>query len=360
MSRFILPLIVIIALLALIAFAVTATGAAGFSQKIWLPYVSYDSAPAPTRTPTNTPTATFQVATLTPTDTPTLAPTATPTIPPSPTLSNDPVLVGAGDIASCPNIAGAEATAKLLDNIAGTVFTIGDDAYESGTAAEFADCYDPTWGRHKARTHPVPGNHEYGTAGAAGYFGYFGSAASPLDTNCVKSCKGYYSYDVGAWHIIVLNSEISTAATSAQVTWLKTDLAAHPNLCTLAMWHKPLFSTGPHGIEPSRLNFKPFWDVLYAAHADLVLNGHDHDYERFAPQEPNGLPDPANGIREFVVGTGGNFTYPFRLNIVPNSEVRRTGVHGVIKLTLHDSSYDWEFVPEAGETFTDTGSGDCH
>lgn len=270
---------------------------------------------------------------------------------PVPTRPNDPVLVGAGDIAVC-NGDGDEETARLLDQIPGLVFTLGDNAYPRGSAAEFANCYEPSWGRHKARTRPVPGNHDYATPGARGYYKYFGARAG-------NPKRGYYSYDLGAWHIIVLNSEIDTSAASKQVAWLRADLEAHPTRCTLAMWHKPLFSSGPHGDDGSGTKTYTLWEVLYAAGADVILNGHDHTYERFAPQDPRGRADPARGIREFVVGTGGAPPYPFQ-NIKPNSEARQTGHFGVLKLTLHADSYDWEFIPVTGALFQDRGSDRCH
>jgi hypothetical protein len=263
----------------------------------------------------------------------------------------DPVLVGAGDIAGC-DTTDDEQTAKLLDNIAGTVFTLGDNAYNSGTAAEFSNCYEPTWGRHKARTKPSVGNHEYLTSGASGYFNYFGAAAGDPK-------KGYYSYDRGEWHVIVLNSNcsyVSCAVGSAQEQWLRADLAAHQNKCTLAYWHAPLFSSGDHGNSTS---VRPFWNALYQANADLVLSGHDHDYERFAPQRPDGTLDTARGIREFVVGTGGTYLRPFG-TIKPNSQSRNATAHGVLKLTLHSGSYEWKFVPVVGKTFTDSGITACH
>src|SRR5919107_2782861 len=266
----------------------------------------------------------------------------------------DPVLVGAGDIASCSS-SGDEATANLLDGISGTVFTLGDNAYESGTAAEFANCYDPSWGRHKARTMPSVGNHEYNlSAGASGYFGYFGAAAG--DAN-----KGYYSYDRGQWHIISLNSMCETVggcdANSPIVKWLMDDLAANPKACTLAYFHHPLFNSGAeHGNAPK---MRPSWAALYAAGAEVVLSGHEHTYERFAPQTPAGAADTAQGIREFVVGTGGASHYSIG-TIQPNSQVRNSGTYGVLKLTLHPGSYEWQFVPEAGKTFTDSGSDRCH
>jgi acid phosphatase type 7 len=267
---------------------------------------------------------------------------------------SDPVLVGAGDIASCSS-SGDEATANLLDGISGTVFTLGDNAYQAGTAAEFANCYDPSWGRHKARTMPTVGDHEYDlSAGASGYFGYFGAAAG--DAN-----KGYYSYDRGQWHIISLNSMCENVggcdAYSPMVKWLKQDLAANPKACTLAYFHHPLFNSGAeHGNAPK---MRPSWDALYAAGAEAVLNGHEHTYERFAPQTPGGAADPAKGIREFVVGTGGASHYRFG-TIQPNSQVRNGDTYGVLKLTLHSGSYDWQFVPEAGKTFADSGSDQCH
>jgi acid phosphatase type 7 len=266
--------------------------------------------------------------------------------------AGDPVLVGAGDIAGC-DTTGDEQTAKLLDNISGTVFTLGDNVYNSGTAAQFANCYGPSWGRHKARTKPSVGNHEYLTSGASGYFGYFGSAAGDPK-------KGYYSYDKGSWHIVVLNSNCSPvggcAAGSAQERWLRADLANHPNKCTLAYFHAPLYSSGQHG---NSTYVRPFWKALYQANADLVLSGHDHSYERFAPQDPYGAFDSARGMREFVVGTGGKSHYPFG-TIKPNSQVRNATTYGVLKLTLHASSYEWKFVPVAGKTFTDSGTKACH
>jgi acid phosphatase type 7 len=281
------------------------------------------------------------------------------TLPSAPTggggAPSDPVFVGAGDIANCSSLAGAEATAKLLDAIPGTVYTLGDNAYGSGTATEFANCYDPTWGRHKARTRPSPGNHEYYTSGASGYFGYFGSAAGDPQ-------KGYYSYDLGQWHVVVLNSNdqcryVSCSAGSAQAQWLQADLAAHPAQCTLAYFHHPLFTSGNY--SPGISVVKPLWEILYSGGAEVVLNGHDHLYERFAPQTPSGTPDSARGIREFVVGTGGAEHYGIK-TVQPTSEVRNTGTFGVLKLTLHPTSYDWQFVPEAGKTFTDSGTTSCH
>lgn len=266
----------------------------------------------------------------------------------------DPVLVGAGDIADCADLSGAEATAKLLDAIPGTVFTAGDNAYEEGTAEQFAKCYGPTWGRHKARTRPAVGNHEFHSGGATPYFYYFGAAAGDPK-------KGYYSYELGTWHIVVLNSECQEVAGcqtgSTEEKWLREDLKDHPAACTLAYWHKPLFSSGAkHGNDPE---MKPFWIDLYAAHASVVINGHDHDYERFAPQDPEANADAVHGIREFVVGTGGKNHRPFAA-AKPNSEVRNSDSFGVLKLVLQANGYDWQFVPEPGKTFADSGTGQCH
>jgi acid phosphatase type 7 len=262
------------------------------------------------------------------------------------------VLVGAGDIARCSS-SGDEATAKLLDSISGTVFTTGDNAYESGTATEFNNCYRPSWGRHKARTKPSVGNHEYLTPGASGYFGYFGAAAGP-------SGKGYYAYNLGDWHVVSLNSMCEKVggcgAASPMLSWLKKDLAANPKRCTLAYFHHPLFSSGEHG---NQTKMRPVWDALYAANADVVVSGHDHDYERFAPQRPDGTLDWNRGMREFVVGTGGGSHYAFR-TIKANSQVRNSGTYGVLKLTLNPTSYEWKFVPVAGKTFSDSGTASCH
>jgi uncharacterized protein YjdB len=265
--------------------------------------------------------------------------------------SGPPVIAGAGDIADCSR-ASQEATAKLLDNIAGTVVTFGDMAYNDGTLTNFMQCYDPSWGRHKARTRPAPGNHEYNLSSnqGVGYGQYFGAAAGPVG-------KYYYSYDLGAWHIVVINNYVDMSAGSPQEQWLRADLAAHPAVCTLAYWHQPRFSSGGNG---SDVTTQPIWQALYDYGADVVLNGHDHDYERFAPQTPTGAVDNVNGIKEFVVGTGGNSLYSWPGNPIANSELRSNVNYGVIKLTLWPTSYDWQFVPVAGGTFSDQGSALCH
>jgi DNA-binding beta-propeller fold protein YncE len=269
--------------------------------------------------------------------------------------ASDPVLVGAGDIASCDDLAGAYATAKLIDKIPGTVFAAGDLAYPNGSDADFQNCYGPTWGRFKDRTRPSPGNHEYHSTGASGYVHYFGGIAG-------DPTKAYYSYDLGQWHIVSLNSECSAVGgcgpDSEQGKWLEHDLANRPAGCTLAYFHRPLFSSGlAHGND---VQIKPLWDILYHAGADIVISGHDHDYERFAPQDPTGKADPQHGIREFVVGTGGKNSHRLFANVVANSEAHQADTFGVLKLTLHARSYDWQFVPEEGKTFADAGSGKCH
>ena len=263
------------------------------------------------------------------------------------------VLVGAGDIANCEinGGSGARATAALLDRIAGTVFTVGDHAYPTGAAAQFQECYDPSWGRHKARTRPAPGNHDYLTANAKAYFDYFGDNAGP-------DKRGYYSYTLGTWHIVSLNSSTAADRHSPQIEWLRSDLKDHPAQCTLAYWHVPVFSSGPHGSEPqTAAQMREAWRALYEFGADVVINGHDHDYERFAPQDPKGKADP-KGIREFVVGTGGGGLYEFR-RISSNSEVRGNRSYGVLVLTLGATDYSWEFVSGAGESFRDVGTARC-
>lgn len=263
------------------------------------------------------------------------------------------VVLAAGDIAKC-NLEWDSQTGALLDNLPGTILGLGDNAYNTGSLQEFNDCYGPTWGRHKDRVYPVPGNHEYLTGGAEGYFTYFGDRATPLEPGCRKECKGYYSFDLGAWHIVALNSEIDNNPGSEQDLWLRADLAAHPTVCTLAYWHKPRWSSGDHGSGASA----PLFQAVYDYGVDIVLSGHDHDYERFAPQSPQGVLEYDRGVRQFVVGTGGD-THRGWESSEPNSEVKDADTWGVIKLTLNPTSYDWEFIPIAGQTFTDKGSANC-
>jgi hypothetical protein len=259
----------------------------------------------------------------------------------------DPVIAAAGDIANPVSPSASQwATSDLLVRGNYTaVLTLGDNQYEDGLLTDFLSSYDPTWGRVKAKTYPAPGNHDYHTPGAAGYFTYFGARAP----------ASYYSFDLGAWHLISLDSEIDHSDGSAQERWLENDLIGHPNACVLAYWHKPRFSSGPHGSDSS---YDAFWQDLYTAKADVVLNGHDHDYERFAPQTPAAVAD-ARGIREFVVGTGGHGHYSLT-SLQPNSEVFNGDTYGVLELTLHATTYEWRFVPAVGfGTFTDAGSGTC-
>jgi hypothetical protein len=263
------------------------------------------------------------------------------------------VLVGAGDIASCASD-GDEATAALLRTIPGQVFTAGDNAYSNGSAANYADCYDPTWGTVKNRTRPAVGNHEYNTPNASAYFDYFGAAAGPRGL-------GYYSYNLDRyWHVIVLNSNCYAIggcdAGSAEYAWLQHDLKSHPRMHVIAIWHHPRFNSGHHG-NASELT--PFWDLLYAGGAEIVINGHAHDYERFAPMNADGELDDAHGIREFVVGTGGKDLVKIGAP-EPNSEALDNSTFGVLKLTLYVDHYEWQFVPVAGGSFSDSGSMFCH
>lgn len=259
------------------------------------------------------------------------------------------ILVGAGDIASCANGAAA-ATSQLMDAVDGTVITLGDNVQGNGTDAEYADCYDPTWGRHKSRTYPVPGNHDYGTNGGLNYYNYFGASAGDPE-------KGYYSYDLGDWHIVALNSQIDISAGSLEEQWLRADLAAHPATCTLAYWHDPLFSSGAWSGGDEGM--KALWQALYDYGVDIVLNGHDHIYERFAPQTPDGIMQPMRGIREFIVGTGGGDVNEPILPPAANSELIRNNTYGVLKLTLYAASYDWEFISIPGQDFSDSGVAAC-
>lgn len=261
--------------------------------------------------------------------------------------------VGAGDIASCKKT-GDSQTAALLDTIPGKIFLLGDNVYDKGTTSEFANCFDPTWGRHKARMHPSAGNHEYNTSNATPYYAYFGAAAG-------DPTQGYYSFELGAWHVIVLNSNISKTTSSPQLQWLRADLAANQNLCTVAYFHHPLYSsTGGSGSGGATYSsVRPFYDELYQAGADLVMAGHRHFYERLAKLRPDGSRDNLYGTRHVIAGMGGigNATLS---NVHPASEVRSPDTFGVLKLYLYEDSYAWKFIPVAGKTFTDSGSSACH
>jgi hypothetical protein len=266
-------------------------------------------------------------------------------------LAPPATLIAAGDIADCAST-GDEQTAALLDQLPGTVAALGDLAYDKGTAADFTNCYAPSWGRAYNRTRPTPGNHEYETAGAAGYFAYWGAIAG-------DPAKGYYSYDLGTWHVISLNSNCDfiggCGAGSPEETWVRADLAAHPVRCTLAYWHHPRFSGGVVGGHAMML---PIWQALYEKNADVVLTAHAHNYQRFAPMTAAGTRDAKRGIREFIVGTGGKDHQSAAA--VTNTEVLNDTTFGVLKLTLRRTGYDWQFVPMAGASFTDSGSTACH
>jgi len=262
----------------------------------------------------------------------------------------DPVLVGAGDIAAC-DTKGAAKTAALLDGIPGTVFAAGDLAYPDGTAQQFADCFGPTWGRFRDRMLPALGNRDYGTPGAAGWFGTFDAA--------LVGTGGWYATDIGSWRVYVLNAQCDQVACgegSAQLAWLRRDLAANPRACSLAIWHDPRFTSGPHG---DTTPVAPFWDALYAAGAELLVSGHDHAYERFRPMGPTGSLDTDHGIVQLIAGTGGGGGTTFG-SIRANSVVHDGDALGVLKLTLHADSWDWHFISVPGAPFTDSGSARCH
>lgn len=299
-------------------------------------YLTCAAAATPTDTATSTPPRTS-----TPPPTHTATPMATPTATTSPTPSLYlTIILAAGDIAGCGRTSDEQTAALLAAEPSATVLTIGDNVYPDGTATEFANCYAPSWGQFKARTHPSPGNHDYNTSDAAGYFGYFG-------------VPSYYSFDVGAWHIVSLNSEVSHGAGSTQEQWLRADLAANSTACTLAYWHRPLFSSGQHG---NNLDMAALWQALADYGADVVLAGHDHLYERFAPQNASGVADP-NGVRQFTVGTGGATLYGWS-TVKPNSEVRYNASHGVLRLALAETGYTWQFITVAGGV-ADSGTDVC-
>ena len=271
---------------------------------------------------------------------------------------NDPVIVAAGDIAcnsnnTTSNTCHHQITSDLIMRInPDAILTLGDNQYENGELVNYNAFYGPSWGRVLEKTFPSPGNHEYGTAGAAGYFDYFGQrAGNPL--------KGYYSYDIGSWHIVSLNSNCGSvggcSTNSTQAEWLDSDLSSHNNACTLVYWHHPRFSAGSHG-DNSFMDY--FWQLLDSHNVDIALAGHDHNYQRFAPMDLTGSAD-ANGIREFVVGTGGKSHYSLDSSAHSTLEAYDTSTFGVLKMTLHDTSYDWEFVGESGNTI-DSGTWNCN
>jgi acid phosphatase type 7 len=273
---------------------------------------------------------------------------ASPSPDPSGSRTKSYSLLAAGDIAWCGR-ATDDRTARLVAQSDAVVLALGDLAYRHGTHAEFRDCYGRSWGRFKDRTRPVPGNHEYEQPGAAPYFEYFGSRAG-------RAGVGYYSFELDGWHVVALNSHVDARAGSTQLKWLRDDLDAHPARCTLAYWHEPLFSSGMHGGSPV---MREAWRVLQEHGADVVLSGHDHIYERFAPQNADGARDPARGIREFVVGTGGAPLYVLERR-APHSEARNDRAYGVLALELEADGYRWEFLRSEGRPFEDEGSGRCH
>jgi hypothetical protein len=285
--------------------------------------------------------------------------------------ATDPVVAAAGDIACAPpgtrtaSKCHQAATADLLAG-ADAVLPIGDEQYNCGQLSAFNQVYDASWGQYKSVSNPAVGDNEYAgngcsTPGASGYFTYFGDRASPREPGCTINCQGYYSYDVGSWHVVALNSECTQpgvggcSASSPQTQWLKADLAAHPNTCTLAYFHRPYFSDKGGTIA----KVKQLFTALYNGGADVLLVGHQHIYERFRPQSPSGAA-ATNGVRQFIVGTGGRSQTTPASPPPAGSEKQNSGTFGVLKLTLHPTSYDFQFVPEAGKTFTDTGTQACH
>ncbi len=341
-----------IILLLLVCLAVTASGCG--------------AQPEPARaalTPTAAVTATLS-ASRTPAPTRTVTPTLTsspsPTFTPTPTVTPTPVpaiLIGAGDIAYCSDsYLGDDQTAQLIAELVdrypqAQLFTAGDNVQGEGLAWEYRDCFNPTWGQFLDRIHPVPGNHDYMTDDGGPYYQYFGSAAG-------KPGLGYYSYDLNGWHIVALNSncnQIACGEGSAQADWLTQDLTDNQQACTLVYWHDPRWSSGLAGSIPA---VDTFWRIANEFGVEVIVNGHDHDYERFAPQDAAGAASP-DGAREFVAGTGGA---PQRAwgKILPNSEVRNNDTWGVLVFSLFPGRYDWQFVAVAGGDFADSGSGNCH
>ena len=273
--------------------------------------------------------------------------------------SGDPVLAGAGDIADCTDTGAAQTANLLLGLPTATVQTFGDNAYPHGSSNDFNNCYHPTWGQVKSRTNPAIGDHEYETPNASGYFNYFADRLAPFGASAQDPLRAYYSYDIGAWHVVVLNAicwELPGCSVNGQVAWLDADLGAHTNSCTLAVLASPRWSSG--SVHGSNAQMQPYWDNLYANDVDVIVGGDDHVYERFAPQDPQGYYAPSRGIRQFTVGTGGGSLYTFA-EPKANSEVRYRASYGILKLKLHATSYEWEYLPTAG-TFSDSGSAACH
>jgi hypothetical protein len=287
----------------------------------------------------------------------------------------DPVIAGAGDIACDPSSAfyndgyGSSGAChqrytadEMLKMDLAAVFMLGDAQYEDGTPDKFSQSFGPTWGRLKPIMHPVIGNHEYFDPAATGYWDFFNGVGRPTGPAGTRG-EGWYSLDIGAWHVVALNSncdQVSCAAGGPQEQWLRADLAAHPAACTIAVMHHPLVSSGESDEgEGSTPAVQPLWQALYDNNADLVYSGHDHAYERFAPLNPQAQVDPVRGIRMLLTGTGGkNLQAP--ISIRPGSEVRQGTSFGVTTVTLHPTGYDWRFVPDTAGGFTDAGTGACH
>ncbi|HEY2946600.1 MAG TPA: metallophosphoesterase [Vicinamibacteria bacterium] len=287
-----------------------------------------------------------------------------PAGPPSPPAARDPVVAAAGDIVCGTDSRGNPCKDRETRQVAlgmnpDAVLTLGDLQYETGSYPDFINFYEMSWGSFRSITQPVPGNHEYMTPSARGYFDYW-NGLSAFSGPAGDRDKGYYAFNLGDWHIVGLNSECGRiggcGSSSPMASWLRQDLAANRRACTLAYWHTPLFSSGQNGGTPA---MRPVWQILYDAGVDVVLNGHDHSYERFAPQTPAGAADPARGIRQFVVGTGGRNLTPFP-TIQPNSELRDSSSFGVLQLRLHPTSYDWQFHAIPGMALADRGVGLCH
>jgi hypothetical protein len=265
------------------------------------------------------------------------------------------VLVGAGDIADCRS-RGAEETARLIDGIPGAVMAVGDLAYPRGTVEDVRRCYRPTWGRFRDRTFPALGNHDVVARGAAGYVGFFGERLRALGPAAADPARGWYSYRLGAWHVVVLNSN-PASVDSAQVRWLREDLRANRQPCTLAYFHHPRFTSGPHGDAGW---MQPIWQALYDGGVDVAVAGHDHDYERFVPMDAAGRPDEARGIRSFVVGTGGAERRRIR-SVDAGSVARMDDTFGVIRFVLRPGTYEWDFIPTGrANQSIDHGKGTCH
>ena len=286
---------------------------------------------------------------------------AASTVAQTPVTNRSASLILAGDIAWCPDDeeTGHDKTADLVERLSGTVMTLGDNAYMGGSIREFTQCYGPTWGRFLNRTRPIIGNHDGINRDFSGYYEYFGSRAGPPG-------RGYYTFRAGTWRVYALAgtfcshahlSPLGCGPGSPQYEWLKRSLANDSAECVLAVWHEPLHSNGDHGGEPAVF---PLMKLLYDAGADVVVNGHDHNYERFAPMRPNGKPDDQFGIRQFVVGTGGAGLDTDHVGSGPLSEIYEGGTYGVLRLQLREGAYRWKFHPVAGQTFTDTGTGRCH